>query len=363
MIGIEGLDKTYRSARRTVHVIDRVHLEIPAGSFFVLVGPSGSGKTTTLRVVAGLEGHDAGRVRLDGRVVSDPASGTFVPPSGRGIGMVFQSYAIWPHMDVFENVAYPLRQGRARPDGAERARRVEEALDLVGLRIQARAPATALSGGQQQRVALARALVARPKVLLLDEPLSNLDAQLRERMRGEIRDIQQGVGITALYVTHDRAEALSMASHLAVMNNGRIEMVGTPREVYEQPTTPFVAEFLGPCNLLEGKVTTAPGPGACVVATPLGPIRCRTSGVAGPGGRVVVALRPEDVRLSAPPPGPPAGLAGRLAGMAYLGDRLECMVEVAGIRLRTLAHPAFRAGADGAVAVALPDEAGWAMPA
>jgi iron(III) transport system ATP-binding protein len=230
VIRLEALDKSFHTRKRDLHVIDHIDLTVPEGAFYTLVGPSGSGKTTTLRVVAGLEKHDAGRVRLDGKTVSDPAAGIFVPTSERGIGMVFQSYAIWPHMDVFANVAYPLEQARRKPDKPEIARRVGEALELVGLGPLARVPATALSGGQQQRVALARALVGRPRVLLLDEPLSNLDAQLREKMRIDIRDIQRSVGITALYVTHDRAEALSMATTVAVMNHGRIEMTA-PRAI------------------------------------------------------------------------------------------------------------------------------------
>ncbi len=223
MIVVKDLHKHYRGKHRSLHVLDGIDIEIPSGAFFTLLGPSGCGKTTLLRTIAGLERHDGGRITFGDTAVSDPQHGIFVPSSRRGIGMVFQSYAIWPNMDVFGNVAYPLQVRSGGPDRDERRRRVPEVLDVVGLKDLEKSPATALSGGQQQRVALARALVSRPEVLLLDEPLSNLDAQLRERMRIEIRDIQRSVGITTVYVTHDRAEALSMSTHIAVMNRGRIE--------------------------------------------------------------------------------------------------------------------------------------------
>jgi iron(III) transport system ATP-binding protein len=359
VIRIEALDKTYRSRRRNLHVVDNVDLEIPEGSFFTLVGPSGSGKTTTLRVVAGLERHDGGRVLLGGRVVSDPAAGLFVPTSERGVGMVFQSYAIWPHMNVAENTAYPLRYLRPRPDREQTRRMVGEALELVGLGALAQVPATALSGGQQQRVALARALVARPRLLLLDEPLSNLDAQLRERMRVEIRDIQRSVGITALYVTHDRGEALSMSTELAVMNNGRIDMVGTPRDVYECPRTLFAAEFLGQCSIVPGRVETVHKPGVVTAAVAFGAIVCRAPADIAVGQAVSLVLRPEDMVLS----GAPDGAPGRIETMSYLGDRLECVVSVAGCTLRALAHPGLVEAAGEAITVKILPRRAWVLPA
>ena len=359
MIRIEALDKTFRTRRRDLHVIDGISLDIPEGNFFTLVGPSGSGKTTTLRVVAGLERHDGGRVLLDGQVVSDPAAGMFVPTSERGIGMVFQSYAIWPHMDVFSNVAYPLQQSRPRPDRAEIERRVGEALELVGLGQLARVPATALSGGQQQRVALARALVGRPRVLLLDEPLSNLDAQLRERMRIEIRDIQRSVGITALYVTHDRAEALSMATTVAVMNHGKIEMVGPPRDIYQRPASRFAAEFMGPCNLLPGKLTERlPGEWA-LVATALGAVACRVGAGIAPGQSVDLIVRPEDIHLGEPG----SAITARVASLAYLGDRIECVVRVQDQELRVLAHPGLAAEIGAEIGLEILPGRAWAIPA
>ena len=359
MIRIQNLQKTFRSASRGVRVIDGIDLEVPVGSFFVLLGPSGSGKTTVLRVVAGLEPHEAGRVSLGETVVSDPAKGLFVHPSQRGIGMVFQSYAIWPHMSVFENVAYPLQQSAHRTDRRDIPKRVGETLDLVGLSHLAHSSATLLSGGQQQRVALARALVARPAVLLLDEPLSNLDAQLRERMRGEIRGIQRDVGITALYVTHDRAEALSMADMVAVMNNGRIEMVGTPREVYERPATAFVASFLGEANLLDGQVSASCDE-QVDVATAIGTLLCRAPAPQQSGAKVDVVLRPEDIRLSTDLV-PGAG-EGQIEAVSYLGDRLECTARFGEIRLRTIAHPSLALDPTAPVWVEVVSGRGWVIP-
>lgn len=359
MIRIEGLEKSYGSARRSVHVIEGIDLDIPAGCFFVLLGPSGSGKTTALRVVAGLERHEAGRVSLDGRIVSDPARGVFVHPSQRGIGMVFQSYAIWPHMTVFDNVAYPLEQGVHRSRDAIGAE-VAASLALVGLSALAQRPATLLSGGQQQRVALARALVARPRVLLLDEPLSNLDAQLRERMRVEIREVQRSVGITALYVTHDRTEALSMADLVAVMNNGRIEMLGTPRDLYDRPATAFVAGFLGPANLLAGRIEAA-GEGQARVATAIGSLQCRAHASAQVGSSAEVVFRPEDFVLSADAVA--GATEGRIDMVSYLGDRLECAIRLQDTALRVTAHPGLELQPHSPVWISVVPGRGWVIPA
>ena len=211
-------------------MIDGISFTIPEGLCYALLGPSGCGKTTTLRCVAGLETASSGRIEIAGTVVSDPGVGLFVPVHERPIGMVFQSYAIWPHLDVFENVAYPLRVRRRRVPRAEIEERVADVLALVGMAAMARRPATQLSGGQQQRVALARALVRQPALLLLDEPLSNLDARLRVNMRNELSELVARVGVTALYVTHDQAEAFALADRIAVMNAGHIVQEGTPRE-------------------------------------------------------------------------------------------------------------------------------------
>ena len=231
-----------------------IDLRIAAGEFVTLLGPSGCGKTTTLRMVAGLEESTGGRISIGARVVNDPAKNIHLPPDRRRLGMVFQSYAIWPHMRVFDNVAYPLRV-RRRPE-AEIRQRVEKALTLVEMDHFADRPAPALSGGQQQRVAIARALVFEPEVLLLDEPLSNLDARLRAQMGDEFRSLQKRLGITTLYVTHDQDEAMALSDRVVLMRSGKILQVGPPQDIYQRPNSEVVAAFFGAPNLLDATVTT-----------------------------------------------------------------------------------------------------------
>jgi iron(III) transport system ATP-binding protein len=235
----------------TVRAVDEVSLSVADGRLLTLLGPSGCGKTTTLRMIAGLEHNDAGRIVIGDRVVSDPAAGIFVAPERREIGMVFQSYAIWPHMTVFANVAYPL-EVRRRP-AAEVRTRVHDALRLMEMTHLGDRPATALSGGQQQRVAIARALVFQPRVLLMDEPLSNLDAKLREQMRVELRALQQRLGITTVYVTHDQEEAMVLSDEIAVMHEGHVLQAAVPETIYTRPANRTVAAFVGAPNLLEAK--------------------------------------------------------------------------------------------------------------
>src|SRR6185295_1027559 len=242
-VGVEEVSKRFG----TVAAVDRVSLVVPDGRLVILLGPSGCGKTTTLRMIAGLEQNDAGRISIGERVVSDAARGLFVAPERREIGMVFQSYAIWPHMTVFANVAYPL-EVRRRPS-AEVRERVLDTLRLMQMEHLTGRPATALSGGQQQRVAIARALVFRPRVLLMDEPLSNLDAQLREQMRLEIRALQQRLGITTIYVTHDQEEAMVLSDEIAVMHEGRVLQRADPQTIYTRPANRTVAAFVGTPNL------------------------------------------------------------------------------------------------------------------
>ena len=231
-----------------------IDLRIDAGEFVTLLGPSGCGKTTTLRMVAGLEESTGGRISIGARVVNDPAKNIHLPPDRRRLGMVFQSYAIWPHMRVFDNVAYPLRV-RRRPE-AEIRQRVEKALTLVEMDHFADRPAPALSGGQQQRVAIARALVFEPEVLLLDEPLSNLDARLRAQMGDEFRSLQKRLGITTLYVTRDQDEAMALSDRVVLMRSGKILQVGPPQDIYQRPNSEVVAAFFGAPNLLDATVTT-----------------------------------------------------------------------------------------------------------
>jgi iron(III) transport system ATP-binding protein len=301
-----------------VPVVSAVNLSIPEGELVALLGPSGCGKTTTLRMVAGFEAPTAGEIWIRGRTVS--GLGRFVPPESRNVGMVFQSYAVWPHMTVEANVAYPLRL-RSLLAGEQRTR-TRRALELVQLTgMEGRFPHQ-LSGGQQQRVALARALNMEPAVLLLDEPLSNLDAQLRKEMRMEIKELQRRLGIAILYVTHDQEEALTMADRIAVMGHGKVHQVGSPEEVFERPADRYVAEFMGcstflPCEvagpdrvrLLLGDVTPS-------VRCPLTP---------GASGRGLLGIRAQEVRFA---PGGTDGLTGRVTLRTYLGGAFEVRVGV-----------------------------------
>lgn len=285
--------------------VDDVTFSIGQGEMVTLLGPSGCGKTTTLRCVAGLETMDQGEIFIGGELVSSARKGFFIAPERRHLGMVFQSYAVWPHMAVWSNVAYPLEVRRFPK--SEIAGRVQRVLEMVGLADQAQRNVTKLSGGQQQRVVLARALVHNPRVLLLDEPLSNLDARLRESMRFEIRNLQQEIGITALYVTHDQAEAMVISDRVIVMNHGRIEQIGHPLEIYRQPVNRFVASFFGAVNFIEGKLSAVgenSSESLVEVVTNSGKYVINALAKPGmkPGDRVTLCVRPEDVDLTSSPP-------------------------------------------------------------
>jgi len=249
-VTISGLEKRYPDGTLAVRGID---LTIGEGEFLTLLGPSGCGKTTTLRCLAGLEAPTGGSITFGDQVVADPANNVFVPPEKRRISMVFQNYALWPHMTVFGNVAYPLQMSKVR--GAELRARVGDALGLVNLRERAQQPASALSGGQQQRVALARAMVGRPSLIFFDEPLSNLDAKLRHTMQDQIRAAHESLGATTVYVTHDQQEALALSDRIVVMDQGKILQIGTPEELYRHPASHFVADFLGYQNVLDATIT------------------------------------------------------------------------------------------------------------
>src|SRR3954463_8391990 len=260
MLSVKGLCTEYLNERhQAIRAAHDVSFDVPPGKLFTLLGPSGCGKTTTLRSIAGLERPQAGEIRVGDELIYSAARRIFVPPNQRGLGMVFQSYAIWPHMTVYENAAFPLRVGRRKLARREIDERVRRVLATVDLSEMAQREATKLSGGQQQRLALARALVMEPRLLLLDEPLSNLDAKLRERMRFELKRLQRELGITTVYVTHDQSEALALSHAIAVMNRGRIEQIGTPREIYERPLNQFVADFVGTTNFLDATVSGADG--------------------------------------------------------------------------------------------------------
>src|SRR5437773_3185699 len=290
-LDVRDLRKQFATGRPAV---DGLSFHVPAGEIVVLLGPSGCGKTTTLRCIAGLEHASAGRISIGGRVVSAPAEGVQVPPRLRNIGMVFQSYAVWPHMTVKQNVAYPLRHRRA--PRAEVDRKTAEVLKLVGLSELAQRAVVALSGGQMQRVALARSLVYEPALLLLDEPLSNLDAQLRLRLRDDLRRIIKQTGVTALYVTHDQAEAVVLGDRIGVMRDGKLLQIASPDEIYNRPADIFVANFTGASNALAGRLIDRNGEFGTVEAggqrlTALLPARLDA------GAAVRIAVRPENVRL------------------------------------------------------------------
>ena len=316
-----------------ITAVNGMAFDVREAEMVTLLGPSGCGKTTTLRCIAGLETPDRGIIKVQGDVLTQQPGGVLVPPEKRSLAMVFQSYAIWPHMNVFENVAYGLRARRVDP-GRIRAR-VQEVLRLVGLGGMDRRPATQLSGGQQQRVALARAIVLEPKILLLDEPLSNLDAKLRESTRVELRDLQQRLGITAVYVTHDQAEAMALSDRLIVMRNGVIEQEGPPLEVYMRPRTAFVADFMGRANLLAG-VVLGREDGRLRVETALGPVSCIGNDRMAPGDKVLVCIRPETLRLGLPGNGP---ARARVIRHTHLGEYVDYYLAVGDkiLRARALA--------------------------
>ena len=334
-----------------------VTLHIQRGEFYTFLGPSGCGKTTLLRIIAGFVTPDEGTLFLDGEAVNH------IPPWRRGVGMVFQNYALWPHMTVFENIAFGLKERRV-PRG-ELQRKVMEALAQVDLEgTETRRPSQ-LSGGQQQRVALARTLVIQPRALLLDEPLSNLDAKLRTDMRLELLKLQRGLGLTTIYVTHDQEEALAMSTRVAVMSRGEVVQEGTPQEIYEQPINEFVAAFVGESNLLSGKIVSLSGQwfdvdcgGAVIVRAALP----RSAAPVQIGDRVFLSVRPEAIEISAAGAAPRAhnAIQGRLAASAYQGSYVEYEITALGKALKARAHnpkgkALFKAGAEVALTFAPAD--------
>jgi iron(III) transport system ATP-binding protein len=346
-ITISGLSKSFGAGDGAFAAVSDLDLVITNNQFVTLLGPSGCGKTTTLRLIAGYISPDAGTIQVDERLVSTP--GAVVPPDQRGMGMVFQNYAVWPHKTVYENVVFGLKLRRV--PGAQARRRVEETLALVNLTgLEARYP-NELSGGQQQRVALARSLVVEPEILLLDEPLSNLDAKLRERMRVELKQLQRRTGITFVYVTHDQAEALALSDMIAVMHAGRLQQYGTPYDVYARPANRLVADFMGLVNLVAGKVLTASNGVATVeagaglrfdVAMPPG---------ATAGDAVELVIRPESIRLR-PTEGRDGPAIATVTDGTFLGNISEYYVTLeAGQSLRVQTHPQQRFAVGDTVAV------------
>lgn len=343
-IEIKNLLKRFKK----VVAVNHINIDVLEGEMLTLLGPSGCGKTTTLRCIAGLERPEGGDILIDGK--SMVARG-FVQSSKRGIGMVFQNYAVWPHMKVMSNVTFGLRmQGLPKKVVREKAQQVLELVDLAGL--EERYPGQ-LSGGQQQRVALARALVRNPKVLLLDEPLSNLDAKLREKMRFEIKSLVKRMGITSVYVTHDQAEAMVISDRIVVMESGNVVQVGTPQQIYQEPANRFVADFIGTMNFMPGRIVQLlPESHAAYVRTDFSDrMLCHSTDVAAnqSGKEVYASIRPEDVQIFADSPQHKENLfKGTIAHKAYLGNFLFFFVSVNGtmIRVQVAHHLPYEEGQD-----------------
>lgn len=337
-IQVKELTKTFEAMDGIVRALKGLSFEVKPGEFYTLLGPSGCGKSTTLRCVAGLERPDSGEISIGDQVVA--SANAFAPPNERPIGMVFQSYAIWPHMTVFKNVAFPLKQGKTGLSKAEMKERVMEALALVKMDELVDRPAPYLSGGQQQRVALARALVSKPQVLLLDEPLSNLDAKLREELRVELKELVQRVGITTLYVTHDQVEALAMSDRIAVMLNGGILQEARPKELYLAPASKFVAQFIGQVNFFEGRIAEHSDEGWGLVETSQGQLRCPLPAGIPKGATVLVTVRPESLHTSQNgESGDGNVLEGRVEKTIFLGDFIDCQVLVGSQLVRAKLPP------------------------
>ncbi|MDP2824867.1 MAG: ABC transporter ATP-binding protein [Sulfuritalea sp.] len=324
-IRVRGVSKYYYSEGKAIKALDDVNLTIPSNRIFTLLGPSGSGKTTLLRCIVGLETPDTGEISIGDDVVWSKEKNISVPPEKRGLGMVFQTYAIWPHMNVFDNVAYPLQVRNMPRD--EIRKRVAETLRFVQMEGFERRPATKLSGGQQQRVALARALVAAPRVILFDEPLSNLDAKLREETRKELRAFLGKLQITAVYVTHDRVEALALSDSIAVMRAGQIVEIGTPQKIYFDADHRFVADFIGRANLVKATVRANEG-GCTVVDSGLGRIACQHRDIPV-GSEATLCIRPEFIRIVSGA-APAAGnlVNGRIESLVFVGEAYEAEIGV-----------------------------------
>ncbi|WP_134704165.1 ABC transporter ATP-binding protein [Ammoniphilus sp. YIM 78166] len=344
MLRVNALYKEYpNDAGQVVKAAQNITFEVPQGKLFTLLGPSGCGKTTTLRSIAGLEKPSGGEINIGEDVVYSSKKNIFVPPNRRDIGMVFQSYAIWPHMNVYENAAFPLRVGKTKYSNKQIDERVLRALHVVALDGLESRSATKLSGGQQQRLALARALVMEPKLLLLDEPLSNLDAKLRERMRFELKRLQRDLGITSIYVTHDQSEALALSNQIAVMNAGHIIQLGSPREIYEQPKSEFVADFIGSTNFVYGTIVgTGEKQGLYHVKTECGLIMAYSLETLSKGQDVLLSVRPENLHVTSERPQTSNVWEGVLDTKIFLGEYLDFQVKIGETILQARVHPSIR---------------------
>src|SRR5215204_5685581 len=356
---VDRLVKLFSGGRPAV---DDVGFRVAAGEIVVLLGPSGCGKTTTLRCIAGLEHPTGGEIAIGGNVVSAPERGLLVPPRLRNIGMVFQSYAVWPHMTVRQNVSYPLRHRRVAR--AEMKRKVDQVLELVGLSEYAERPVTALSGGQMQRVALARSLVYDPQLLLLDEPLSNLDAKLRLRLRDDLRRIIKDAGVTAVYVTHDQSEAVVLGDRIAVMRDGKMLQLAAAVDIYNRPADLFVANFTGASDLLAGHVVERNGEFGTVEVSSGDRLTAWLPASVAAGEAVNIAVRPENVRLGGNGAVEANRFTARVAGHRYHGTQTVYELAMLGGRIEALelgTSVRYPLGSD--VEVVLPPALCWAYPA
>jgi len=358
MLNVNALYTEYPNDKgEIVKAAQDVSFVVPEGKLFTLLGPSGCGKTTTLRSIAGLERPNAGDITVGGVTVYSAGRGIFVAPNKRNFGMVFQSYAIWPHMNVFKNAAFPLEVSRNKFSKAQIEEKVMRVLTAVGLDHVADREATKMSGGQQQRLALARALVLEPKLLLLDEPLSNLDAKLRERMRFELKRMQRELGLTTIYVTHDQSEALALSHEIAVMNAGRIVQIGSPREIYERPRNKFVADFVGLTNFLDA---TVDGPDEAKngyrVNSSIGALSVSSLDPYAKGDSALISVRPEDIELFERRPDGINVIEARVDLKVFLGEYLDYQVMIGEQRLLARCHPSFKASVGDTIYVRLNPE-------
>jgi len=358
VLRVDGLFTEYPNEKgEIVKAAQDVTFNVPEGQLFTLLGPSGCGKTTTLRSIAGLEKPRLGEIAVKERVVYSSSKGIFVTPNRRGFGMVFQSYAIWPHMNVFQNTAFPLEVGDRKYSRSEIRAKVMRVLGAVQLDHLADREATKLSGGQQQRLALGRALVMEPQLLLLDEPLSNLDAKLREKMRFELKRLQRELRITTVYVTHDQSEALALSHSIAVMSEGRIQQIGTAREIYERPINAFVADFVGSTNFLDGSVLGPDGgDGAYRVRTEIGDLNVLATEPLKADDKVLVSVRPEDVELAEARPEGGNVWEARVDQKVFLGECVDFQVKLGERVLMSRRHPSLRTPIGNSIFVQLPQE-------
>jgi iron(III) transport system ATP-binding protein len=366
MLQLDSLTKTYpsRESGRPEPALKGVSFTVNEGEFFTLLGPSGCGKTTTLQCIAGLEEPDSGTIAINGRTVFSAADGISVAANRRGLGMVFQSYAIWPHMTVYDNVAFPLVHGGTRRPAADVRKRVINALEMVELGHLASRPAPLLSGGQQQRVALARAMVHEPMLLLLDEPLSNLDARLRDAMRSELRNLVKRLGTTTIFVTHDQVEALGMSDRIVLMEHGLIVQEGSPRDICMRPRNAFVAEFIGQNNLVPGRVREVGGD--VLVDSAMGVVRCAAGDGLRAGGEVVLVVHPRAISIA--PPGTSASPDDNtydavIASQSFLGDQLDVEARVGEHLLHLSLTPFTEVTVGDRVVVSIPVQWCTAVPA